>query len=101
MKEASCLEFAFEQSGRRTVRAKKDATSGAFDSERRAIIQATIQVLMKDGKSKLTTTRIDERAGVSVGTLYQYFPNKSYLLQALLKGDGSDARAPWRQWRKS
>ncbi len=50
-----------------------------------AILQATIQVLLKDGKSKLTTTRIARRAGVSVGTLYQYFPNKSALLQALLK----------------
>lgn len=50
-----------------------------------AIMQATIQVLLKDGKSKLTTTRIADRAGVSVGTLYQYFPNKSSLLQALLK----------------
>src|SRR5260370_4688372 len=36
MKEASGLEFAFEQSGGRTVRAKKDATSGAFDSKRRS-----------------------------------------------------------------
>ena len=50
-----------------------------------AIIQATIQVLLKDGKSKLTTTRIAARAGVSVGTLYQYFPNKNSLLQALLR----------------
>ena len=50
-----------------------------------AIMQATVQVLLKDGKSKLTTTRIARRAGVSVGTLYQYFPNKSSLLQALLK----------------
>jgi len=48
-------------------------------------MQATIQVLLKDGKMKLTTTRIAERAGVSVGTLYQYFPNKSSLIQALLK----------------
>jgi AcrR family transcriptional regulator len=48
-------------------------------------MEATIQVLLKDGKSKLTTTRIAERAGVSVGTLYQYFPNKSSLLQAILK----------------
>jgi AcrR family transcriptional regulator len=41
--------------------------------------------MLKDGKSKLTTTRIAERAGVSVGTLYQYFPNRSSLLQALLE----------------
>jgi AcrR family transcriptional regulator len=50
-----------------------------------AIMQATIQVLLEQGKSKLTTTRVAHRAGVSVGTLYQYFPNKSSLLQALLK----------------
>ena len=51
----------------------------------RAIMQATIQVLLKDGKSRLTTTRIAQRAGVSVGTLYQYFPNKTSLLRALLQ----------------
>jgi AcrR family transcriptional regulator len=50
-----------------------------------AILEATIQVLLKDGKMNLTTTRVAERAGVSVGTLYQYFPNKSALLQALLR----------------
>ena len=50
-----------------------------------AILQATVQVLLREGKSKLTTTRIAHRAGVSVGTLYQYFPNKRSLLQALLK----------------
>ena len=50
-----------------------------------AILQATVQVLLKDGATRLTTTRIARRAGVSVGTLYQYFPNKSALLQALLK----------------
>jgi AcrR family transcriptional regulator len=50
-----------------------------------AILEATVQVLLKDGKSVLTTTRVAERAGVSVGTLYQYFPNKNSLLQAVLK----------------
>jgi AcrR family transcriptional regulator len=50
-----------------------------------AILQATIQVLLNVGKERLTTTRVASRAGVSVGTLYQYFPNKSALLQAVLK----------------
>jgi len=50
-----------------------------------AILEATIQVLLHIGKERLTTTRVALRAGVSVGTLYQYFPNKSALLQAVLK----------------
>src|SRR5215813_6624914 len=40
-----------------------------------AISEATIQVLLSHGE-RLTTTRIAERAGVSVETLYQYYPNK-------------------------
>jgi AcrR family transcriptional regulator len=50
-----------------------------------AILEATIQVLLQAGKESLTTTKVALRAGVSVRTLYQYFPNKSALLKAALK----------------
>jgi AcrR family transcriptional regulator len=50
-----------------------------------ALLEATIQVLLNVGKERLTTRKVALRAGVSVGTLYQYFPNKSALLQAALK----------------
>ena len=48
-----------------------------------AIFEATIQVLLADGMRALTTTRVAERAGVSVGTMYQYFPHKRSLIYAL------------------
>jgi AcrR family transcriptional regulator len=50
-----------------------------------AIFEATIQVLIQIGINQLTTTKVADRAGVSVGTLYQYFPNKSTLLIAALE----------------
>lgn len=48
-----------------------------------AVFEATIQVLLAEGVHRLTTTRVAERAGVSVGTMYQYFPHKQALLYAL------------------
>ena len=50
-----------------------------------AISEATIQVLLRHGAERLTTTRVAQRAGVSVGTLYQYYPNKQSLLFAVLE----------------
>ncbi|MDO9570472.1 MAG: TetR/AcrR family transcriptional regulator [Hydrogenophaga sp.] len=48
-----------------------------------AIFEATIQLLVADGMHRLTTTKVAERAGVSVGTLYQYFPHKEALVYAV------------------
>lgn len=48
-----------------------------------AILEATIQVLLALGPDKLTTTKVADRAGVSVGTLYQYFGDKQGLLAAV------------------
>lgn len=48
-----------------------------------SIFEATIQLLVADGMHRLTTTKVAERAGVSVGTMYQYFPHKEALVYAL------------------
>lgn len=50
-----------------------------------AIFDATIQVLLAEGLQRLTTIRVAERAGTSVGTLYQYYPHKQSLLYAVLQ----------------
>ncbi len=45
-----------------------------------AILEAALQVLAKEGAARFTTVRVAEKAGVSVGSLYQYFPNKAAIL---------------------
>jgi AcrR family transcriptional regulator len=50
------------------------------------ILEATVRVLLARGYQGTTTIAVAERAGVSVGSLYQYFPNKDSLIAALLKG---------------
>lgn len=55
-----------------------------------AILEAAVQVLAKEGMRRFTTTRVAERAGVSVGSIYQYFPNKASILFRLQSDE-------WRQ----
>jgi AcrR family transcriptional regulator len=50
-----------------------------------AILAATAQVLVKHGYEGANTNRIAQAAGVSVGSLYQYFPSKEALVTALLE----------------
>src|SRR5882724_472399 len=70
-----------------------------------AILDAAVQVLTKEGAQRFTTARVAEKAGVSVGSLYQYFPNKAAILfrlqsdewrqtAALLRGILEDAAQP-------
>ena len=47
------------------------------------LLDGAAQVLVREGYEKATTDRIAERAGVSVGTLYEYFPNKDSVFAAL------------------
>lgn len=48
-----------------------------------AILAATFQLLESEGEGRLTTNRIAERAGVSIGTLYQYFKDRDDILAAM------------------
>lgn len=49
------------------------------------MFEAAIRILEQDGLQGFTTNRVAELAGISIGTLYQYFPNKEALLLALAK----------------
>ena len=55
-----------------------------------AVLDAAVQVLTREGAQRFTTARVAERAGVSVGSLYQYFPNKAAILFRLQSDE-------WRQ----
>jgi AcrR family transcriptional regulator len=49
------------------------------------ILQASAEIVVRHGFERFTTNRIAERAGVSVGSLYQYFPSKEAVFQALVE----------------
>jgi AcrR family transcriptional regulator len=49
-----------------------------------ALLEATARVLMKEGYDRASTNRIAEVAGVSIGSLYQYFPSKEALVAAVI-----------------
>ncbi|NIZ12105.1 TetR/AcrR family transcriptional regulator [Phaeobacter sp. HF9A] len=50
-----------------------------------AIVEAAARILEEQGREALNTNRIAERAGVSIGTLYQYFPDKHAILVSLIR----------------
>ncbi len=54
-----------------------------------AIVEAATQILQSDGEERLTTNRIAERAGVSIGSLYQYFADKEAIIEAIAERERS------------
>ena len=50
-----------------------------------ALLEATARILVREGFEKTSTNRIAEIAGVSVGSLYQYFPSKEALVAAVIE----------------
>ena len=55
-----------------------------------ALVEATARILVREGFDKASTNRIAEVAGVSVGSLYQYFPGKEALVVAVIDRHNQD-----------
>jgi AcrR family transcriptional regulator len=93
---------------RTTKTARKQPQQARSQATVNAVLEATVQVLEREGVDAATTTRIAEVAGVSIGTLYQYFSHRDAILDALqdreferalglmqgLLSDGNLERAP-------
>src|SRR5262249_49915519 len=62
-----------------------------------ALLEATTDILVREGYAKLTTNRIAERAGVNIASLYQYFPGKEAIVAELRRRHGAEQRAALRQ----
>jgi AcrR family transcriptional regulator len=73
-----------------SVSARKAPQQARSNELVEAVLKAAVQVLVKEGAQRFTMARVAEKAGVSVGSLYQYFPNKAAVLFRLQRDE-------WRQ----
>lgn len=67
------------------IKPRKVASQERSRATVEALIEATARILVRDGFEKASTNRIAELAGVSVGSLYQYFPGKESLVAAVIE----------------
>ena len=67
------------------TRPRKNASQERSRATVDALVEATARILVKEGFDKASTNRIAEVAGVSVGSLYQYFPSKEALVIAVIQ----------------
>ncbi|HWT19164.1 MAG TPA: TetR/AcrR family transcriptional regulator [Variovorax sp.] len=67
------------------IRPRKIATQERSRATVDNLVEATARILVKDGFDKASTNRIAELAGVSIGSLYQYFPSKEALVAAVIE----------------
>ena len=67
------------------TKARKSASQERSKATVAALLAATTRVLVKEGYDHTSTNKIAEAAGVSIGSLYQYFPSKEALVSAVIE----------------
>jgi len=82
---------------KRTLSPRKTPRQERSRATVEALLEATTDILIREGYTRLTTNRIAERAGVNIASLYQYFPGKDALVAELRRRHGADQRAALRQ----
>jgi AcrR family transcriptional regulator len=75
---------------RPTTKPRKHASQKRSRATVDALIEATARILVREGFDKASTNRIAEVAGVSVGSLYQYYPGKEALVAAVIDRHSQD-----------
>jgi AcrR family transcriptional regulator len=80
MRNAHILERG---NNNRAGRARRKPKQRRAQQTVRAVLDAVVRILKKQGPQAVTTNRVAEVAGVSIGSLYQYFPNKTAIFVAL------------------
>ena len=73
-----------DRSRKSTLKARKMPGQARSQETVTVILEASARILESDGLRGFNTNAIAERAGVSVGSLYQYFPNKDAIVLALI-----------------
>jgi AcrR family transcriptional regulator len=72
------------------IKPRKNASQNRSRATVDALVEATARILVREGFDKASTNRIAEVAGVSVGSLYQYFPGKEALVAAVIDRHNQD-----------
>lgn len=70
--------------GRTLTSPRKNASQARSRATVDALVEATARILVRESFDRASTNRIAEEAGVSIGSLYQYFPSKEALVAAVI-----------------
>jgi len=71
--------------GQATVSARKNPRQARSERTLELIFEATTRIIERGGLAQLTTNAVAKKAGVSIGSLYEYFPNKEAILVAMMR----------------